>query len=218
MDGKTLKNWLESNRYDVGWLAEKLGITRQSVYEQLRKGIIGDVFRAKLLRAGLYIFTPDPNLAEEPLNTFKPYNAKHVELNSGRDNLTIIPLKAQGGFVTGYEHRVFLDSLERIAFPWIKGACWGFEIVGFSMYKKDDDESLKPGDLVICTELQNENWLAKGKIHVFVTVDGICCKLFDKVENGEYHLKSANDEYNPVTPIPVKEVKKIYFKEYIIKK
>lgn len=153
----------------------------------------------------------------EPENAFKPYNARHVDLHSGKSNLTLVPLKAYGGFVTGYEHRVFLDSLEQIPFPWIKGPCWGFEVEGFSMYKKGDEDSLKPGDTVVCTELYEIQGLVRGKIYVFVTIDGICIKLFDRIENGKYHLKSANDEYNPVTPIPVKEVKKIYYKERILK-
>lgn len=128
-------------------------------------------------------------------------------------NLMIVPLKAYGGFLNGYANRVFLDSLEYAHFPFIKGQCFAFEIEGFSMMP-----DIMPGDYVVCTEIPDTNWLNKGKIYVFQTIEGLCIKVFEEIKDEKVYLKSINNEYNPVTPIPVKSVKKIYYKEYIIKK
>lgn len=208
-DGQTLKQWLRTNGYDVSWLAEKLGITTQSVYEQLRKEKIGDIFKAKLVRANLTVFTAnDNNAANSPV--------KSIQFN--KLNLMIVPLKAYGGFLTGYANRVFLDSLEYSEFPFIKGQCYAFEVDGFSMYNPGDENSVKPSDYVVCTEIPGPDWLNKGKIYVFQTIDGIIIKEFKAIEDGNFILRSLNPDYKDVPPIPVKSVKKIYYKEYIIKK
>lgn len=216
-EGEAFREWLKRSRIPVSEVADKLAITVQGVYTQLKNETVADSFKHKLSEAGLNFFKVENiNIVSE--NAFLPYNAKSVNLNQGRANLTIVPLKAYGGFLTGFANRVFLDSLEQIPFPWIKGTCWGFEVEGYSMYVKDDTDSMAPGDIAICTELESPDWLVKNKIHVFVTIDGICIKLFDKIQDGKVYLRSANDEYNPVKPIPIKEVKKIYFKEYTLKK
>lgn len=201
MDGQTLKKWLSDNGHDVAWLANKLGITPQSVYEQLRKQRIGDVFKAKLARANLNIFNV-------PAVTLPETNHTEIKLN-----LMIVPLKAYGGFLNGYANRVFLDSLEYAHFPFIKGQCYAFEIEGFSMMPE-----IMPGDYVVCTEIPDVTWLTKGKIYVFQTIDGLVIKQFEEINGDKVYLNSINEEYNPVKPIPVKSVKKIYYKEYIIKK
>jgi hypothetical protein len=226
---KRLKDQLKSiTKISIDEIGEAMGMSRQNIYIHLinaeEKGQLNYEFGLKLkdkfglvYQDGNFTLQNTPHV-EEPINAFRPYNARHVDLQTGKANLTLVPLKAYGGFVTGYAHRVFLDSLEQITFPWIKGPCVGFEVEGISMYKKGDEDSLKPGDTVVCTELMDETWLTKGKIHVFVTVDGIIVKLFDRVQDGLYHLYSANEDFNPVKPIPVKEVKRTYMKEYILKK
>lgn len=131
-------------------------------------------------------------------------------------NMMMVPLKAYGGFLAGYANRVFQDSLEYSSFPFIKGRCYAFEVDGFSMYPE-----LIPGDYIVCTDVENPEWLSKGKIYVFITIDGIIIKKFIKIEGGFYYLESENKQdpqYAVVDPIPVKSIKKVYYKEYIIKK
>lgn len=202
MEGQTLKKWLKDNRYDVAWLSNKLGITPQSVYEQLRKERIGDVFKAKLVRANLNIFGNIQTTVTVPNNT-----------ENQKLNLMIVPLKAYGGFLNGYANRVFLDSLEYSQFPFIKGQCFAFEVENFSM-----SPEINPGDYVVCTEIPDPDWLTKNKVYVFQTIDGLIIKVFDHIKNDQCFLKSINTEYNPVDPVPLKSIKKIYYKEYIIKK
>ncbi|RAJ24295.1 helix-turn-helix domain-containing protein [Pedobacter cryoconitis] len=127
-------------------------------------------------------------------------------------NMYVVPVKAYGGFLSGYENPVFMESLTKSSFPFIKGKCFAFEVDGFSMYR-----DFVPGDWVITTLVENFNWLSKGKVYVFQTIDGIIIKCFDKIEGEYIHLYSLNDEFNPVEPIHLKDVKKVYFKEKVLK-
>lgn len=128
-------------------------------------------------------------------------------------NLVIVPLKVQGGFLRGYENRVFMDQLEYAHFPLIKGRCWLFEVEDFSMSPIAD-----PHDHVVCTEVFDISWLSKGKIYVIFTTEGKCIKYFDKTDDEFLYLYSENKGYNPVKPIPLKSVKKIFYKEWFLKK
>jgi len=134
-------------------------------------------------------------------------------------NMVYVPLKAIGGFLAGYENKVYLDSLERREFPEIKGECFCFEVEGFSMYKSKVFEGqiyetgYKPGSIVVATKVENFSWLSKHKNYVFQTTDGLIIKTYDKIKDDKFQLLSINDEYNPVPPIPVKAVKGIYFIE-----
>jgi SOS-response transcriptional repressor LexA len=139
-------------------------------------------------------------------------NVKPFTRSTGVNNMYIVPIKAYGGFLTGYESPVFLDTLEKAPFPFIKGECFAFEVDGFSMYK-----DYVPGDFVVTTPVENFDWLSKGKVYVFQTIDGIILKCFDRIENDHIYLYSLNDEYNPVEPIHLKNIKKVYFKEKVIK-
>jgi hypothetical protein len=142
-----------------------------------------------------------------------------LSTDSKTKNMIYVPLKAVGGFLAGYENKVYLDGLERREFPEIKGECFCFEVEGFSMYKSKVFEGhiyetgYKPGSMVVATKVENFSWLSKHKDYVFQTTDGLIIKTYDKIKDDKFILQSINDEYNPVPAIPVKAVKGIYFIE-----
>lgn len=227
-------------------IAEKLGMTRQNVTTHLKNayetGVLEKKFELQLKEAygvtfkeGKFAITGIAGSKVEsidikeldipvidykgkmPENMFIPNNAKHVIQGTGKHNLTLVPIRAQAGFLHGYEKRIFDDELKTMNWPFGRGEFWAFEAEGLSMYT-DGDESIKPGDYIVTSELPNHEWLKPGKIYVFVTIDGLCIKLFDKIEDDKVYISSANNEFNPVKPLPMKEVKRIFKKEYIIKK
>ncbi len=144
------------------------------------------------------------------------YNARPAIVSDNNySNLYVIPIKAYGGFLAGYANKAYMDSLEKIPFPFVRGECFAFEIEGFSMVSDDPKEdSYPPGTWVITTEIESPTWCQKGKVYVFTTIDGIIIKEFVKLDD-HYHLKSKNTskEYK-VQPIPAKSVKKIFHIEY----
>ncbi|MEI6487332.1 MAG: hypothetical protein WCP52_00145 [Bacteroidota bacterium] len=138
-------------------------------------------------------------------------NVKQIDSDNDVRNCIIVPLKAYGGFLKGYENSVYLDSLERVSCPEIKGTCFRFEVEDFSMFKSANDrDSFVPGDKVTTTPMNGFNELRAGKPYVFITVGGIILKEFVKIE-GEYcHLRSYNPEY-PVKPIHLKKIKMLLY-------
>ena len=56
-DGEKFKKWLTESKISVTELAEKLGVSRQNIYENQRKDIIDGGFLAKLKLAGYDIFS-----------------------------------------------------------------------------------------------------------------------------------------------------------------
>ena len=128
-----------------------------------------------------------------------------------------VPVKAFGGFLTGYEDHVFLNSLEKTPNKIGSGICFEFEIEGYSMYRHKViegefwDFGYEPGSYVYATPLESGlNECRKGKDYVFQTTDGIIIKTFDKIESNKCFMNSINKDYNPVAPIPVKSVKVVY--------
>jgi DNA-binding XRE family transcriptional regulator len=97
-------------------------------------------------------------------------------------NTYIIPIKAFGGFLSGYASKAYLDTLEKMSIPMVRGESYMFEDDGYSMVADDNkEESYYPGSWVVCTQLQDFNWLQKNKIYVFATIDGIIIKQFLKI-------------------------------------
>lgn len=74
-----------------------------------------------------------------------------------------------------------------------------------------------PGEYFVGTPVENFNHLVKGRVYVFQTIDGIIIKEFAKIEDENIYLRSLNEDYNPVKPIHLKEVKRVYQREMIIK-
>lgn len=42
----------------------------------------------------------------------------------------VVPVKAYGGFLKGYENPIFLDNLIKTPLPFIQGQCFAFEVEG----------------------------------------------------------------------------------------
>lgn len=134
---------------------------------------------------------------------------------SQRDNLIIVPIKAYGGFHMGYDSKVFIDGLQRMHEPLIKGECYRFEVDGISMYyyKVIDgrllEDGYKPGSWVLATEVEAQDHMLKGKDYVLVTIDGILIKRFEKLEDKKAEFSCINDSF-PNVILDRKSIKKIY--------
>jgi phage repressor protein C with HTH and peptisase S24 domain len=201
-EGEILQNWLDSKRWSALDLANELGMSKQNVYYHLKRDEISSEFKEKLEKKGFDVFAKKDKS-----------NVKHASLDNGKSNMFLVPLKAYGGFLNGYSDTVFLESLEKVSFPFIKGDCYAFEVEGFS-----GSPDYNPGDYVIATPVEKFEWLRKNQVYVFQTIDGLLLKVFDKIEGNLCHVHSINEDYNPVAPFPVKSLKKVYYKEYTIKK
>lgn len=153
---------------------------------------------------GVYKMELDDKLNEPEV----PYQRK--------GNIIAVPLHAYGGFLQGYKNIVYMDSLERFTLPDVHGEHYAFEVQGVSMI-----DFASPGDWAISRWEEHPDYMAKGKPYVLQTIDGILIKFFDRFEGKDEKKRawftSKNKEYEPIS-IPVKELKKIYFVNRILKK
>lgn len=141
-------------------------------------------------------------------DTFAP-----LFVSGDKQNLTIVPLKAFGGFLMGYRNKVYLDSLQKTSFPWVQGECFAFEVEGFSMMP-----DYIPQSFVVTTQLEKLEYMQKGKDYVFQTIDGLVLKRFVSIKDTSCNIVSINEEYNPVKSMPLKSIKGVFFIEYKINK
>lgn len=150
------------------------------------------------------------NSQSKTITNATPFNTGH-----DKQNMFIVPLKAFGGFLTGYANKAYRDTIQRANFPFVRGECFAFEIEGFSMLTKDTPE-YKPGNFFIGSQLSGFDALVKGRTYVFVTIDGIILKEFVGTDDKKCLLRSLNEDYNPVDPIPLKSIKMLFHRESII--
>lgn len=220
MTGKQLKEMLVGKGIVFSDLARYLELTPQALNsrfsaENVRTQFIADI-NLYLAKLGHSSGVSEPEVAYGNVSPYLKGN--------GRKNLIVVPLKAFGGFLAGYKDKVYIDSLEHHSFPWIQGECFAFEVEGFSMYKTKvlDGEifevGYKPGSFVVATPVGEFESMMKGKDYVFQTVDGIILKRFVRLKGDYCEVESINEEYNPVKPLHLKGIKRMYYVEQNIKK
>lgn len=188
-------------------VAGRLGVSRTQVYNYFKSETISSKIRSRIIK--------EFGATEEDLipDRIKP-NAKPARfLGDGKPNMWLVPIKAQGGFLEGYGDSVLMaQNIEKMYFPFISQECFAFEIDGLSMVTE-----YMPGEYFVGTPIENINHMVRGRVYVFQTIDGIIIKEFVKIENEYIHLRSQNEDFNPVKPIHLKDVKRVYQREMVIK-
>lgn len=204
--GEILRKLVKLSEFKVEEVAAKLDLSRQQLYNLYEKNELPEHYKKILRQNGIDVDKSLQNVLQE---SQAPYNISKVDWES-RGNMIIVPLKAFGGFLTGYADKAYLDTLERTSFPLVRGECFLFEVEGHSMVNDEKGERSYPqGSHVVCTPLEQLTWMVKNKDYVFQCVDGIILKTFNEIK-GEYcHISSLNKEYEPVK-IHLKKIKRVY--------
>lgn len=124
----------------------------------------------------------------------------------------LVGVKAQAGYIKGFEHVDYMDTLEQYSLPpGVNpiGAVWRyFEIDGDSM-----EPTLSSGDVVLATLVPVEDWNDTRDFCVYVihTADQLLIKrLYNKSED-EWVLVSDNEEVAPQHRIKKEDVKELWF-------
>ena len=218
-EGKILAKWLEENDMSVSDMAERAGVTRQTVYYHIRKEGIDQGFKDKLSRAGFSI----EGLSVKPFDkSYRDYGMSrshlpeepHSELravNLAEKTIMYVPLVnkyAYAGYLSGFGDAEYIGSLPAI--PMIadregRGNYVAFEVKGDSM---DDGtrHSYEQGDIIVCREIARHHWQSKLHMHKydFVVVhktEGILLKKIVKHDTtaGKITLHSLNPLYDDIT-------------------
>ena len=127
-----------------------------------------------------------------------------------REMITIVPVKASAGYMSGYGDREYIEQLPRFSFPvpelGNERTRRVFQIRGDSMLP------VQPGSYVLCEYLQDWTGLVDGETYVLLTLnDGIVYKrVYNQIsQSNELILKSDNPDYRPYN-IRINEVSELW--------
>jgi transcriptional regulator with XRE-family HTH domain len=136
--------------------------------------------------------------------------------NSGKDNIVLVPIKAQAGYLVGAQQQEYIESLPAFWLPGLgPGSYRAFEVSGYSMLA--DRQGFYPGDIVIAEFVERLEEIKDGFVYVLVNnaqeVDNIvlkrCLNYLDK--GGVIICKSDNkDPQYPTFPLPVENIKEVW--------
>lgn len=129
----------------------------------------------------------------------------------------LVAQKAQAGYVKGYEHVDYLDTLEKYSLPpgvHPSGAIWSyFEVDGDSM-----EPTLYPGDLLLTSMLPREDWndIKNFYLYVILANDQLVVKRLYRKNEMQWVLISDNEELYPQATLNVADVKQVWtFRRHI---
>lgn len=129
----------------------------------------------------------------------------------------LVGIKAQAGYVKGYEQTDFIETLQKYSLPPgvnPTGAVWRyFEIDGDSM-----EPTLSGSDVVLATMVPYEDWndIKNFCVYVIHTNDQLLIKRIYRKSNTEWVLISDNEEANPEVILKVEDVKQLWlFRRHI---
>lgn len=115
--------------------------------------------------------------------------------SKGRENIEMIPVKAQAGYTNSYGDLEFISSLPKFKLPFLpeNKTYRSFQIEGDSMLPVTE------GSWVTCSFVENWKQIKDGKACVVVTKDeGIIFKLvYNYLDEGKLLLISNNPNYSP---------------------
>ena len=143
----------------------------------------------------------------------KDFRVLAITIDSeNRENIELVDTKAEAGYLESFNDPEYLKDLPKIFFPNIpQGTYRGFEIRGDSMLP------MEPGNIVICSYLENITDIKNDRTYVVVSKSGgIVYKRVKKLDNdSEILLTSDNNVYSPYT-LSLEEVAEIWeFHAYV---
>jgi len=123
----------------------------------------------------------------------------------GNDTIEIIPQKASMGYLEGYSDVGYIESLQRIALPFLtNGKYRAFPADGDSM------PPFRNGSYIVGKYVEGIDELKPGKTYVFITLnDGITYKRFKEKKGNNICVSADNSFYEPYD-IPFEEIVEIW--------
>jgi len=210
--------------------AVALGITRELV-NKMEKGKCGVSKATKLLIQNFleqqksednsHSFVSDVQIFGTPhqRTSSKPYYLERREQKKQTQPMEVplVGIKAQAGYIKGYEHVDYMDSLEKYSLPPgvnPMGAVWSyFEVDGESM-----EPTLYAGDIILASMLPHEDWndIKNFCVYIILTGDQLLVKRVYKKNEKEWVLISDNEEVAPQMLLKVNDVKQVWtFRRHI---
>lgn len=129
----------------------------------------------------------------------------------------LIGIKAQAGYVKGFEQTDYMDALEKYSLPPgvnPTGAMWSyFEVDGDSM-----EPTFYAGDVLLASMLPHEDWadIRNFCVYVILTNERLMVKRVFCKSADMWVLLSDNDEAYPQALLPVESIRQVWtFRRHI---
>lgn len=146
----------------------------------------------------------------------------HQQLLQGKNTaapflVPLVGIKAQAGYVKGFEQVDYIDTLEQYSLPPgvnPTGAVWRyFEVDGDSM-----EPTFSSGDVILATMVPHEDWndIKNFCVYIMLTEDQLLVKRLYKKNEKEWVLISDNEEVAPQVLLPVENIRQLWqFRRHI---
>lgn len=205
-------------------LAKRLDITRE-VVNKMEKGKMKVSKRTAARLQGFLqehpygFYSGDVNILGKSSQTTEkkrsnvPFQKQRLE-EKNTNTPFLVPLvgiKAQAGYVKGFEQVDYIDTLEQYSLPpGVNpiGAVWRyFEVDGDSM-----EPTFGTGDIVLATMVPHEDWndLKNFFVYVILTADQLLIKRLYRKSETDWVLISDNEDVAPQVVLPVENVKQLW--------
>jgi transcriptional regulator with XRE-family HTH domain len=160
------------------------------------------------------------NTVQDPIAEFVPQvrTLLHTVDKAGKDNIILVPVKAQAGYLLGSQNAEFIEKLTAFWFPGLNnGVFRAFEVAGYSMFI-EKGAGFNPGDIVIAEYVENPQQIRDNQVYVLVNdageVDNIvlkrCLNRLD-TPDGKIWCKSDNKDPQYATfPLAVEQIKEVW--------
>lgn len=133
--------------------------------------------------------------------------------NTDNERIVHVPYAAQAGYGGQLHDPGFIQDLPSYSLPdahFQRGTFRSFDVSGDSM-----EPTIFEGERVICSFVEQDAWrynIKEGHVYVVITQEDIVVKRVQNriLSDGEIVLLSDNDYYPP-RPIPIEEVKEMWF-------
>lgn len=143
----------------------------------------------------------------------KPYLEQRQEQKNipSQFLVPLVGIKAQAGYVKGFEQTDFIETLEKYSLPPgvnPKGLEWSyFEVDGESM-----EPTLSAGDVLLTSLLPQEDWneIKNFYIYVILTDQQLLVKRVYRRNEKEWILISDNEANNPQVLLDLSKVKQVW--------
>lgn len=207
-----------------------LGITRELV-NKMEKGKCGVSKGTKALLQQFVEERKSENISHETVSDVQIFGAPrqrsgslpyYVERREQKKVTTamevpLVGIKAQAGYVKGFEQVDYMDTLEKYSLPPgvnPTGAVWSyFEVDGDSM-----EPTLYAGDLILASMLPHEDWndIKNFGVYIILTGEQLMVKRVYQKSPTEWVLISDNEDGYPQVAIPVSAIKQVWtFRRHI---
>jgi transcriptional regulator with XRE-family HTH domain len=210
--------------------AVALGITRELV-NKMEKGKCGVSKATKLLINNFLEERKSEDFSHELVSDVQIFGTPHHKPSSlpyyleRREQkkvtkafeVPLVGIKAQAGYVKGYEQVDYMDTLEKYSLPPgvnPTGAVWSyFEVDGESM-----EPTLYAGDVILASMLPHEDWhdIRNFSVYILLTAEQLLVKRVYKLNDKEWVLISDNEEVAPQVRVKVDDIKQVWtFRRHI---